>query len=192
MAAIVGLHLPARLLAWCRMGMMDLLAVQGLAVHMVDLSIPVSDQQIQHKLGRDRAWVLRQINQMVRKARLLGYQVCVGMEDASRADMEFILQVAEMAAKAGAARLRFADTVGIMEPFSVHSKLSRLRANCDLELEMHAHDDFGLATANTLAAVAGGATHINTTVNGLGERAGNAPLEECVLALKHLHGIDTG
>ncbi len=192
MAAIVDLKLPSRLLAWCRMGDDDLLAVQGLAVHMVDLSIPVSDQQIQHKLGRDRAWVLAQINQMVRKARMVGYQVCVGMEDASRADMEFILQVADAASDAGAARLRFADTVGIMEPFSVHSKLSRLRASCDLELEMHAHDDFGLATANTLAAVAGGATHINTTVNGLGERAGNAPLEECVLALKHLHGIDTG
>ncbi len=192
MAAIVDLKLPSRLLAWCRMGDDDLLAVQGLAVHMVDLSIPVSDQQIQHKLGRDRAWVLTQINQMVRKARMLGYQVCVGMEDASRADMEFILQVADAASEAGAARLRFADTVGIMEPFSVHNKLSRLRASCDLELEMHAHDDFGLATANTLAAVAGGATHINTTVNGLGERAGNAPLEECVLALKHLHGVDTG
>jgi homocitrate synthase NifV len=61
-----------------------------------------------------------------------------------------------------------------------------------VELEVHAHDDFGLATANTLAAVMGGATHINTTVNGLGERAGNAALEECVLALKNLHGIDTG
>ncbi|HMW50338.1 MAG TPA: homocitrate synthase, partial [Cellvibrionaceae bacterium] len=192
MAAIVDLKLPAHLLAWCRMGDEDLLAVQGLGVHMVDLSIPVSDQQIQHKLGRNRAWVLTQINQMVRKARMLGYQVCVGMEDASRADMEFILQVADAASDAGAARLRFGDTVGIMEPFSVHSKISRLRASCDLELEMHAHDDFGLATANPLAAVAGGATHINTTVNGLGERAGNAPLEECVLALKHLHGIDTG
>ena len=161
----------------------DLLAVQGLAVHMVDLSIPYPTSRSNTNWAATALGVLRQINQMVRKARLLGYQVCVGMEDASRADMEFILQVAEMAAKAGAARLRFADTVGIMEPFSVHSKLSRLRANCDLELEMHAHDDFGLATANTLAAVAGGATHINTTVNGLGERAGNAPLEECVLAL---------
>lgn len=68
----------------------------------------------------------------------------------------------------------------------------QLRANTDLELEMHAHDDFGLATANTLAAVLGGATHINTTVNGLGERAGNAPLEECAVALKHLHSIETG
>lgn len=192
MAAIVDLRLPARLLAWCRMNDADLAAVKGLRVDMVDLSIPVSDQQIRHKLDRDRVWVEAQINRLVRRATDLGYEVCVGMEDASRADMEFILRVAEVAAKAGAARLRFADTVGIMEPFSVHNKIARLRSQCDLQLEMHAHDDFGLATANTLAAVAGGATHINTTVNGLGERAGNAPLEECVLALKHLHGIDTG
>lgn len=192
MAAIVDLRLPARLLAWCRMDDGDLNAVQGLGVQMVDLSIPVSDQQIQYKLNRSRAWVEAQITRMVRRAAGLGYEVCVGMEDASRADMEFILRVADAAAKAGAQRLRFADTVGIMEPFSVHSKISRLRSQSDLELEMHAHDDFGLATANTLAAVAGGATHINTTVNGLGERAGNAPLEECVLALKHLHSLETG
>jgi homocitrate synthase NifV len=62
----------------------------------------------------------------------------------------------------------------------------------DLEIEMHAHDDFGLATANTLAAVLAGATHVNTTVNGLGERAGNAALEEVVMALRHLYNIETG
>src|SRR5690606_37592060 len=67
-----------------------------------------------------------------------------------------------------------------------------LRARLDLELEVHAHDDFGLATANTVAAVMGGASHLNTTVNGLGERAGNAALEECALALKHLYDIDCG
>ena len=67
-----------------------------------------------------------------------------------------------------------------------------LRCTVDIEIEMHAHNDLGLATANTLAAVKAGATHINTTVNGLGERAGNAPLEEAVMALRHLYGIDTG
>jgi homocitrate synthase NifV len=79
-----------------------------------------------------------------------------------------------------------------MEPFAMHARFRFLAERLDLELEVHAHDDFGLATANTLAAVRGGATHINTTVNGLGERAGNAALEECALALKHLHGIDCG
>ncbi len=192
MRSLVNLKLPVSTLAWCRMTDADLAAVKGIDVDMVDLSISVSDQQIEHKLGRSRAWVLEQINTMVKRATDMGYEVCVGCEDASRADMDFLLAVGEAAATAGARRLRFADTVGILEPFSVHAKISRLRQNLDIQLEMHAHDDYGLATANTLAAVTAGATHINTTVNGLGERAGNAPLEECVLALKNLHGIDTG
>jgi homocitrate synthase NifV len=71
-----------------------------------------------------------------------------------------------------------------MEPFHVHETFRTLRSLTDLELEMHAHDDLGLATANTLAAIRGGATHVNTTVHGLGERAGNAPLEEVVMGLR--------
>ncbi len=192
MRAITGLGLPLTTLAWCRMHEADLAAAAGTGVDMVDLSISVSDQQIEHKLRRDRRWVLRQVETMVRRAVAQGYAVCVGCEDASRADLDFLVRVGETAARAGARRLRFADTVGILEPSAVQRAFGRLRAALDLELEMHAHDDFGLATANTLAAVAAGATHINTTVNGLGERAGNAPLEECALALKHLHGIDTG
>lgn len=192
MRALVDLQLPVSTLAWCRMTEHDLAAARGIGVDMIDLSVSVSDQQIEHKLQRSRNWVLGQIESTVRMARDMGYGVCVGCEDASRADEDFLLRVGDAAAKAGAQRLRFADTVGILEPFLTHRKISRLSSALDLELEMHAHDDYGLATANTLAAVAAGATHINTTVNGLGERAGNAPLEECVLALKNLHGIDSG
>lgn len=192
MAAIAALRLPSRLLAWCRLSDADLAAARGTGVHMVDLSVPVSDQMLQKKLNRNRNWALREITRLVTQARDLGFEVCIGCEDASRADIEFVALVADTAQRAGARRLRFADTVGVMEPFSVFNKIRFLRERSDLELEMHAHDDFGLATANTLAAVVAGATHINTTVNGLGERAGNAPLEECVLALKHLHQIDTG
>ncbi len=192
MRAIAGLALPVRLLAWCRLCDADLLAAGGTGVGMVDLSLPVSDLMLQHKLGRDRDWALREAARLVGAARDAGLEVCLGCEDASRADPEFIVRVAEVAQAAGARRLRFADTVGVMEPFAMHERFRFLAGRLDLELEVHAHDDFGLATANTLAAVRGGATHINTTVNGLGERAGNAALEECALALKHLHGIDCG
>jgi homocitrate synthase NifV len=122
----------------------------------------------------------------------MGLEVIVGAEDASRADLDFLLNVVEVAQNAGARRFRFADTVGIMEPFAVLSIFQKLRTAVDLELEMHAHDDLGLATANTLAAAVGGASHVNTTVNGLGERAGNAPLEEVVIGLKKLYGFDVG
>jgi homocitrate synthase NifV len=82
--------------------------------------------------------------------------------------------------------------MGVLDPFGAFDIFRRLRRECSIELEIHAHNDLGLATANTLAAIRGGATHANTTVNGLGERAGNAPLEEVVMALRHLYGIHTG
>lgn len=192
MRAIADLRLPSRLLAWCRLCDVDLAAARSSGVDMVDLSLPVSDLMLQHKLGRDRDWALREVSRLVGEARLAGFEVCLGCEDASRADIDFIVRVAGAAQAAGARRLRFADTVGVMEPFAMYERFRFLRSRLDLELEVHAHDDFGLATANTLAAVRGGASHINTTVNGLGERAGNAALEECVLALKHLHGLDCG
>ena len=192
MRAIAELGLNTRLLAWCRMSEFDLKAALSTKVDMVDLSIPVSDQQIQFKLGFTRKKVLSHITSMVMQARDLGFEVCVGCEDASRADEDFLLKVTETAQQAGAQRIRFADTLGTLDPFVTHRKIALLRKATDMQLEMHAHDDYGLATANTLAAVAAGATHINTTVNGLGERAGNAPLEELALGLKNLYAIDTG
>jgi homocitrate synthase NifV len=122
----------------------------------------------------------------------MGLDVCVGGEDASRADLDFLRRVIETAQTAGARRFRFADTVGILDPFTVHRTIRALRSETDLQIEMHAHDDLGLATANTLAASIAGATHVNTTVNGLGERAGNAALEEVSVALERIHGIATG
>jgi len=190
--AIVGLGLNATPIAWCRMREDDLLAAQASGVSMVNMSISVSDQQITHKLQRDRTWVLEQVAWLVAMARNVGMEVAVGGEDSSRADPDFLLRVIETAEKAGARRFRFADTLGILDPFATHDAFARMRANSSLELEIHAHDDLGLATANSLAAVRGGATHVNTTVNGLGERAGNAPLEEVVVALLHIHGLPSG
>jgi homocitrate synthase NifV len=177
----------ARLMVWCRMHSQDISLCCDLGVQLVDLSMPVSDQQISKKLGRSRNWVLEQITPCINEALALGLEVCVGGEDASRADPEFLWQVVEVAERAGARRFRFADTVGIMEPFQVYDTIRDIRAMTDLEIEMHAHDDLGLATANTLAAIRGGATHANTTVHGLGERAGNAPLEEVVMGLRRFH-----
>ena len=190
--AVAALELDAKLIAWCRMCKEDIHAAEMVDVQVLDLSIPVSDIHLKKKLGRDRDWVLERIIDLVPYARELGVDVIVGCEDASRADADFLLKVAEIAQTAGAQRIRFADTLGVMEPFGVHKAISALRSVCDIEIEMHAHDDLGLATANSLAAALAGATHINTTVNGLGERAGNAPLEEVALGLKKLYGMETG
>ncbi len=191
-AAIAGLGLPSRLMVWGRMCEADLEAATGCGAHWVNLSIPVSDIQLRYKLGRDRDWAIATVDRYVRRARDSGLEVCVGSEDASRADPDFLLRVADTAERAGARRLRFADTLGLLDPVSAFERIRRLVEAVDLDIEMHAHNDFGLATANTLLAVQAGASHVNTTVNGLGERAGNAALEETVMALHQLYRRPTG
>lgn len=190
--AIVDLRLPSRIMVWARMTESDLAASIKTGADHVNLSLPVSDLHIERKLKRDRFWVLQQIDYFVRKASDAGLSVSVGGEDASRADATFLLQVVEVAQRAGARRFRYADTLGVLDPFLTYARIAELRAATDMEIEMHAHDDLGLATANSLAAIRAGATHVNTTVNGLGERAGNAPLEEVAMALWHIDGLDVG
>ncbi|WP_374341296.1 homocitrate synthase [Methyloversatilis sp.] len=191
-ARIASLGLNARLMVWARMTDSDLSAALRCPVDIVHMSLPVSDLQIAGKLRRDRDWVLAQIRPHLARALDAGVEVSVGMEDASRGDIDFLCRVAEEAQQAGARRIRIADTLGILDPFGTYMLVAQIRRVVDLEIEMHAHNDLGLATANTLAAFRAGATHANTTVNGLGERAGNAPLEEVVMALRHIHGIDSG
>jgi homocitrate synthase NifV len=190
--AVAALGLTARLMVWSRMHDGDIAACCGLGAHLIDISVPASDQHLSYKLRRDRAWLLQNLDGYIARARDAGLEVCIGAEDASRADPAFLAQIAAVAQRAGARRIRFADTLGVLDPFAVAERIGALRRVTDLEIEMHAHDDLGLATANTLAAVRAGATHVNTTVNGLGERAGNAPLEEVVLGLRQCYGIETG
>ena len=190
---IASQGLRARLMVWGRMNDVDLKACARCRVDIVNLSMPVSDLHLEKKLRRSRAWALGVIADFVPRALdVLGCDVAVGCEDSSRADPAFLAEVARTVQRAGARRIRFADTLGVLDPFQTYERVAALRAACDLEIEIHAHDDLGLATANTLAALRAGATHANTTVNGLGERAGNAPLEEVVMALRHLHGVGTG
>jgi homocitrate synthase NifV len=190
--AVVEADLPATAIAWCRMRRADVDAALAAGVSMVNVSLPVSDIQIAAKIPGGRKAGLRMLADVVGYARDHGLAVAVGGEDASRADVDFLIEVMAAAGAAGARRFRIADTLSVLDPFSTHALVAALRATTDLELEIHAHDDLGLATANTLAAVRAGATHASVTVIGLGERAGNAPLEEVAVALAQLYGQDTG
>jgi homocitrate synthase NifV len=184
--------IKARPMAWCRMRRADVDAALASGVPMVNLSVPVSDIQLKAKFNAGRDWTLAAIADVVPYARERGLDVAVGGEDASRADPDFLCQVLDAVAEAGARRFRVADTLGVLDPFSTYALIEKLRAATDLEIEIHAHDDLGLATANTLAAVRAGATHASVTVVGLGERAGNAPLEEIAVAAETLYGLATG
>lgn len=184
--AITGLGLKARVIAWCRMTEADLRTAAAAGVTAVNLSIPMSELQLSAKLGIGRDEALARIRRLVPMARDMGLEVAVGGEDASRADPDHLVRVAETAQASGAFRLRIADTVGILDPVSTAALVGRITAATDLAIEFHGHDDLGLATANSLAAVRAGARHLSVTVGGLGERAGNAALEEIVVALPRL------
>jgi homocitrate synthase NifV len=190
--AIVAAGLPLTAIAWCRMRTEDVDAALDSGVAMVNLSIPVSDIQLAAKLGGSRAAALDRLARVVEYARDRGLDVAVGGEDSSRADVDFLIEAIAAAAAAGARRFRIADTLSILDPFATYALVAAVRRTTSLELEIHAHDDLGLATANTLAAIQAGATHASVTVTGLGERAGNAPLEEIAVALKQLYGRETG
>lgn len=179
-------------IAWGRMTKSDVDAAVRTGLQHVNLSVPLSDCQIRAKFNTGRADVLDRIRNVVPYALDRGLQVAVGGEDSSRTDLDFVCTALLVAEEAGAHRFRFADTLGVLDPFGTYAIFRRLWAETDLELEFHGHDDLGMATANTLAAVHGGATHASVCVLGLGERAGNAALEEVVAALDHLSDLKTG
>ncbi|KUO77741.1 MAG: citramalate synthase [Desulfosporosinus sp. BRH_c37] len=182
---LVALQLPVRLITWNRAVLSDLQASYKTGVEGVAISIPTSDQHIKHKLKKDRAWVLDQMGQCILNAKKeVGY-IVLGLEDASRAEFAFLTEVLAEAEKLGVDRVRFADTTGILEPLKVFLSLQELVRVSKLPLEFHAHNDFGMATANSLAAVQAGFKAISVTVGGIGERAGNAALEEVAVALKY-------
>jgi len=191
--ALVDLELSARLITWNRAVIPDIQASIDCGVTAVDISLSVSDQMIAHKLRKSREWVKEQLKTALGFAKEHGLYVSVGGEDASRADLGFLAELMEITRELGGDRFRFCDTLGILDPFTMYAKIRTLRDTVpDLDIEVHTHNDLGMATANAIAGVRAGARFVNTTVNGLGERAGNAPLEEVVMGLKIACGIDPG
>jgi len=189
-ATIVNLGLQAHLLGWNRAVIADIQASIACGLKRVHISIPVSTIQISAKFQGKWQLVFQKLKDSLSFALDQGLFVSVGGEDSSRADEQFLLDVVSSAQEWGASRFRFCDTVGILDPFTTYDKVKKLVSSLSIPIEMHTHNDFGLATANALAGINAGALSVNTTVNGLGERAGNAALEEIVMALKHIYKID--
>ena len=183
-------NLKSSIMAWNRAVISDIENSIDCGVDSVAISISVSDIHIQNKLKTSREWVLENMVKSVEYAKRNGLYVSVNGEDASRANDDFLIEFIEVAKQAGADRFRYCDTVGIMDPFSIKDKISKIYNKTKFDIEMHTHNDFGLATANAIAGIIGGANYVGVTVNGLGERAGNAALEEVLMALKYIHGYD--
>lgn len=188
--AICKAGLKASIMGWNRPVIKDIEASLECGVDAVAISISTSDIHIKHKLRKSREWVLENMVAAVEYAKKEGMYISVNAEDASRSDLDFLVIFAQAAKDAGADRLRYCDTVGIMDPFTITKHIEHIVKNVEIDIEMHTHNDFGMATANALAGVKAGANYVGVTVIGLGERAGNAALEEVVMALKHIYKID--
>jgi isopropylmalate/homocitrate/citramalate synthase len=128
----------------------------------------------------------------VRRAKRAGRQVVFAAEDATRSDPRTLQRFVLAAAEGGADTVGLADTVGIADPRSMAELVGSVLDGCDLPVAVHCHDDMGLATANTLAGILAGASGAQCSVLGIGERAGNASLEQVAVALQVLHGRDAG
>ena len=157
---------------------------------------PVSPLHVRSKLGLDEEGVKRLMGDVIGYADQKGFLINLAAEDATRAEIPFLCEILSLAFHRGARRAFICDTVGVMEPFRMKELVKKLRDRIPHEMEMgvHCHNDLGLATANTLAAIEAGANYPSVTVNGIGERAGNPPLHEVVLALEKIfhrrNGID--
>ncbi|MFN2365959.1 MAG: LeuA family protein [Desulfurivibrionaceae bacterium] len=179
-----------RLALWCRCLKEDIVIGAAAKPDLLSLSIPVSDLHIDKKLGKSRAWIIERVEKSIHSALELGVPlVSLGLEDATRADPEFLRKIIGLARRSGAGRIRLADTVGIAGPNQTAALVRELKGQFDIEIAVHMHNDFGMATANSIAAMDGGADWVDTTILGLGERAGNARLEEVAayLCLRRRH-----
>ena len=183
---IVKKNLKSSIMAWNRAVVSDIEQSIDCGVDAVAISISVSDIHIQNKLKTSREWVIENMVKATEFAKKNGLYVSVNGEDASRADEDFLIEFIEAAKQAGADRFRFCDTVGVMDPFTRRNKIERIYNKTKFDIEMHTHNDFGMATANAIGGVLGGANYVGVTVNGLGERAGNAALEEVLMSLIHV------
>jgi 2-isopropylmalate synthase len=170
-------------------------ALRGAAAPRIHVFVNASDVQLAHQLRATRESVVGMVAAMVARARDFTDDVEFSPMDATRADRGFVAELAATALRAGARTLNVPDTVGFALPDAVRALFEFLRAEvpglAEAVLSFHGQDDLGLATANSLAAVAGGARQVEVAVNGIGERAGNTPFEEVVMALR-VHGAALG
>jgi D-citramalate synthase len=189
--AVTSLGLNAEICSYVRALCSDVDTALDCDVDSVHLVVPVSDLHIERKLRSDRESVICRAVEVTEYAKEHGLIVELSGEDASRADLDYLTTLYNACIEAGADRLAFCDTVGVLVPevtSEIMGRLSRLSA----PISIHCHNDFGMATANTVTALRSGASQAHVTVNGIGERAGNASLEEVVMTLESLYGVKTG
>lgn len=187
--AIVKEGLNASIMGWSRAVQSDVDAVLKTEADAIAISIATSDIHLRYKLNMTREQVLEKAASMVEYAKSHGLYVSLNSEDATRTEFAFLKEFALKGKEAGADRLRICDTLGVLIPASSRYLTRRVIEETKIPVEIHTHDDYSLAVANALAAFEAGAEWASTTVNGLGERAGNSSLEGVIMGLLKLYNL---
>ncbi|GGV71555.1 hypothetical protein M3765_04580 [Streptomyces thermoviolaceus] len=180
------------LIGWNRGVRSDIQRSIDLGFKAVHIGLPTSDNHLKNSVRRDRTWLLSTAQDMVKTAKDQGCFVSISAEDIGRTEPGFLQEYAVAVAEAGADRLRLSDTIGILSPSQYAERVRAIASVSDIDLQAHCHNDFGLAVANTLAAIEAGVRYFHVTVNGIGERAGMADLAQVVMSLRQWHGVDLG
>jgi 2-isopropylmalate synthase len=181
--------LNAEILAHCRAKQEDIDIARSCDVDWIGIFFCVEKDRLKHYFKIEVDEAIRIITNSVEYAKSHGLKVRYTLEDATRTDYTTMIKVAKKVILAGADRISIADTVGVMIPIKMYNLISKLKSDLGVKLNIHCHNDLGLATANSLAAFEGGASTIDVTINGLGERAGIASLSEICLILNCLYNI---
>jgi len=186
---IIGNRRGVRISTWNRMKKEDIEHSFDCCPDIIHISAPVSYVQIYSKLKKNKVWLQKNLQECVSMALDKGYTVTVGLEDASRADITFIISLANTLKEMGVASIRFADTVGVLTPSRAYQSISEIISNTGISIGIHAHNDFGMAVANSLEAAKAGAEFIDTTLFGIGERAGNCDMNKFITSADKLFDI---
>lgn len=189
---ITKLGLDAEILALSRVTTADIDAAVDAGVDMVLLFIATSDIHLKYKFNKPREYIIEKVVEGLDYCRSRGVKASLSCEDSTRTDLDFLFQVYSTAEGHGAVRIGLTDTVGCAAPEAITFLLAEIKKRYTTPVSLHLHNDYGMALANAIAGVKAGADAITTTVNGIGERAGNVPLEEFVGAMKFLYGVDLG
>jgi len=189
---ISGLGLDAEICGLARSLEKDVDACLDCDVDIVHVFIPTSDIQREYTIRKSREEVLAATAEIITYVRDHIGACMFSAMDATRTDWDYLIEVFRTAADAGATIINVPDTVGVITPHAMRDLITRIAAEVDCPIDVHCHNDFGLGVANTLAAVEAGASQVQVTINGLGERAGNADLAQTVMSLESIYGISTG
>lgn len=183
---------PLEIYGFARARKEDILDAADCGVHGVVISISTSNSHLERKFRSDSSWALERIKEAAETAKEQGLKFIISAEDSSRTDLPFLIQFFKEAENLGADMVRYCDSLGIEDPYTTYRRIKILLEETNLPIEMHMHNDLGMATANALAGVRAGAKGVIGSIGGLGERTGNSAIEEIVMALKHLYGVDLG